>query len=44
MKVIMKRLAIVSAMAAMTLGTSVVAQAKTQVVWWDFLWAATASA
>ena len=37
MKVIMKRLAIVSAMAAMTLVTSVVAQAKTQVVWWDFL-------
>ncbi len=36
MKAMMKRLAAVSAFAAMTLGSSL-AQAKTQVVWWDFL-------
>ena len=32
-----KRLAMVSTVAALTLGSAAVAQAKTQIVWWDFL-------
>ncbi len=32
-----KRLAMASTVAALTLGSAAVAQAKTQIVWWDFL-------
>ena len=37
MKATWKRLAMASAFAALTLGSSAVAQAKTQITWWDFL-------